>query len=233
MPDETELPSESPRLTHVPRLSIVHLLLLTSLAGVVLGLTVSPGLGRNPLLNFNMISPRLLNAVALSGMVLIVWYLLLRTLWPLEPGEWLVIAAGLSALLNVMSNSPLAERTRPFFTIVSIPVLQGLVYGAVALPLLVRNRWWGAVAAATATVIASHNFLAQMIPEFFFRYLPLIKSLPIVALVTTAILTDHRHQQRRHWLHYLGILLIAGWLICDATSWYWWRFVFDWNANWG
>ena len=88
-------PSAPPRLPHVPRLSIRYLLAWTTLtAAVLVALTQA--------LNWRATNPWTGAVLVIGSMVvgwlyfatLLIWcHSMTDTLWPLEPGEWLILTA--------------------------------------------------------------------------------------------------------------------------------------------
>jgi len=82
------------RLTHVPRLSIRYLLIWTAVTAVLLQCARALRLFESDSAWVTILAALFAAAAGLQlfGALLIGWHMVRRTRWPLEPGEWLVLA---------------------------------------------------------------------------------------------------------------------------------------------
>jgi len=215
--------AQSP-LPHVPRLSIGFLLLWTACTAVVL--SVMPRLGYQAyprhVLDFAIfIASAAIMGWLLAGGLLVLWHAARRTLWPMEPGEWLVVGAASTLVLRAGEQmtyrlllwlnwrNPLEVIGVQSISLEAV-ALAGIaavfVVGAIAQR---RRIWWAAM--LWAIVFAT---LPEMMPRAMY---PFVWTPPwatylggmvlLLSLATAGIVSDQRRREPRHWLHWSGVAL--------------------------
>ncbi|MCE9545146.1 MAG: hypothetical protein K8T25_06470 [Planctomycetia bacterium] len=233
----------APRLAHVPRLGIRHLLLWTALTALFLAVTTN-GLNNSPPARppdrqrwITVVSAiqALLGGASLTGCVLIGWHAIRRTLWPLEPGERLLLAFGLTYLMMVafqwLCPRPLMSgMSVALAAYILTPVSCGAVIFATQAVLGRRQPWWAAVLwigvaercvyAATFLVFALNVFAfveqrslmgsLMRIGAIVLRYLFSIEATCIALALVAAIVVDARRGRKHRWLHWLGAAVLGG-----------------------
>ncbi|MCE9545148.1 MAG: hypothetical protein K8T25_06480 [Planctomycetia bacterium] len=208
-----------PRLTrHTPPLSIGFLLLWTAATAVMLGVLKTTG----------AIEPRvealgagllvLLSAVCGwigAGAVLILWHGARHTLWPLEPGEWLVLAP--ACLVAGTIGAALMALWNPVAAFA--PALAGFDSAAVVYAIAASeipnnskgNFGWAPLMWVMAASILSPMCLVP-IGALLLLFIPPLA----LTLLIRAVVKDYRGGPPRHWLHYSGVVL-TGLLVGGAT----------------
>ncbi|MCE9554989.1 MAG: hypothetical protein K8T91_16665 [Planctomycetes bacterium] len=212
------------RLSHVPRLSIGFLLLWTTSTAVVLAVMPTFGFPSYPrrVLDFAIliVSASVMGWV-LAGALLVLWHAARRTLWPLEPGEWLVLGAAGTLVLRV--GEQLTYRLLRWlalgdpFALISVQsisletvALAGIATVFIAGAIAQRHRiWWSAMLWAIAFAT-----LPEMMPRAMY---PFVWTPPwatylggmilLLTLATAGIISDWRRGEPRHWLHWSGVIL--------------------------
>lgn len=200
----------TPRLDHVPQLSIRYLLLWTATTAMALLAFNLMGLGRIRLGAFDGF---LLAALAIvvgwiwMALGIIGWHFAQRSLWKLEPGECLLLGPG-CLMASVVPLTLMYAR------------LQSSGGVAVLLFLIVQAFAWafylvGASAYQHSSVWSALHFvngLALFSPVLVIVWpvaLLVWMLLPPVAftLLAAAVLGDRSRHEPRHWLHFSGVAL--------------------------
>ena len=225
--------SAPPRLPHVPPLSILYLLAwTTATAAVLLVLTRWLRFGGDTPLGIGLCA---LTATAFGwvyfGGLLILWHAVRRTLWPLEPGEWLILVAinvltvgiGL-ALAESLPRGPLGSS---YQTILEWAAkLSPAEFAAVSIVAAVsqrQRRVWSALFWTLVLQWLSAYFLfaaSAWLDLGLFAFLKVLSTLiggfatVLSILLLCAVITDWRRRQPRHWLHTSAAILFGLWLAC-------------------
>ncbi|MCE9547624.1 MAG: hypothetical protein K8T25_19315 [Planctomycetia bacterium] len=155
----------SKRLPHVPRLSIQFLLAWTAVTAVLLGWMQSTNDLRYSAyvpIPIMLLTVGFLAAAGwqICGTALIVWHLVRRTLWPLEPGEWLsIVQANLLVwwFVTVVLRSGFypGYGPNPLSVVVDVAVPCTLVGGLLLAAIAFRRRRILFVAFAAASLIVA------------------------------------------------------------------------------
>jgi len=208
-------------LPHVPRLSIGFGLLWTTATAGVLSLVARTGEFGH--LRFAIHYVILVVSVAimgwlLSGALLLVWHAARGTLWPTEPGEWLVLGAAGTLVLRKLEQivyrlsgpqdplSWLGIRSVSLEMCAFAPIAALFIAGAIAQR---RRPWW-----AAALWAISFATLPEIMPVAMY---PFVWTPPwavylggvglLLSLMTAGVISDWRRREPRHWLHWSGVLL--------------------------
>jgi len=222
-------PVAATRLSHVPRLTILHLLVLTALTSAVM-VVFTHGLGVSTTDPISVAG----SALSASGVawiylggLLILRHAAHRTLWPLEPGEWLILLA-----INVMTILGLVGVAENFtfwrsqfqWLILLIPA-EFSVAALVPAVTLRKRRIWSALfcVIALACIVPYGTFFAALLPQSFRTFIMLVQvyigifASLLLGLIIAGIITDWRRGDARHWLHWsavvpagLALILMAG-----------------------
>jgi len=231
------------RLPHVPRLSIGYFLFWTAITAVVLGvLTQAFGATGSdvPVLAVFLFS---LSATVLgwlySGTLLIGWHAVRRTLWKLEPGEWLVLF--LANAMTVWGAAGLWDKYRwrlvnsemgpIFYHFIGMEMYEftELIYkcipgqfAAVLVATIVFQRQekvWRALflLAAILLLLIYVPIAAPDLVEDIFRGVSERVAMLFFCLVLSALLgmlvagvvRDRMNRLTRHWLHWSGVGLVG------------------------
>jgi hypothetical protein len=220
------------RLAHVPQLSIRYLMLWTFTTAAAL---FTLNLLRNRPDRWSPWEAAVIVPLAIAegwvwmAMALIVWHKLQRTLWKLEPGEWLLVGpVGVAAALPLTLWMVGDAQWRPAAMAAFLTVW--MVHG-LALALYVR-------AAATQpadsfwTALHSINALGLLAPLslvcggfILIIYAVLLPPLGTLFLIC-AVVGDHRRRAAHHWLHCSGVglygIAISVALIVEVIALYAW-----------
>ncbi|MCE9554987.1 MAG: hypothetical protein K8T91_16655 [Planctomycetes bacterium] len=223
--------SSTSRLPHVPRLSIANLLFFTAVTAAVLSSPIEletstpvPSMGEA----VSSIFFRVMYGAGITGLFLIFWHTARRSLWPLEPGEWLVVAWGGSILLGLFQmtiQSPLnlahiLEHPQIYRVIwVTVILLTASFEGAVAIGAR-RYPWWSVLIGICAMwrLLWGIGFITMPMHDTlpwaysFFRYLTRYYFAQYwvgLALLAMALIGDRKCALSRHWLHWLGVALLG------------------------
>jgi hypothetical protein len=210
-----------PRLPHVPRLTILHLLVLTALTSAVM-VVFTHGLG------VSTTDPISVAASALSatgvawiylGGLLILRHAVHRTLWPLEPGEWLILLA--INVLTILGLIGVAEnfafwRSQFSWLVLLIPAEFAV---AALVPAITqrRRRIWSAlfgVIALACIVFYGVIYLDRLLLLNLSYYALIATGLTYVCgfaslalgLLIAGIVTDWRRGESRRWLHWSAVV---------------------------
>lgn len=217
-----------PRLQRVPQLGIRHLLGWTATTALVMGLL----LGRVRSVEWTLLLNVAMNAAIgflAFGVLLIAWHAIRRTLWPLQPGEWLVmttaaaLSAGFGAVVLVLifyEFQQSRERDESIFGGVFIALARMFCAGgtAVAVTCLIgaiamrRFRLWSAMTLGVAIVSALYAIQMFAESDVFFspsewlsrwHYLTMLGTIALLLLL--AVVNDWRRHEPRYWFHWCGV----------------------------
>lgn len=218
-------PSAPLRLLHVPRFSIRYLLAWTALTAAAL-VMLTQGLNLNRTLNLNSSDPLYGAIVVIAAMVLgwlyfgtllIIWHSLTETLWPLEPGEWLILAA--TNAVTLWLALAISDR-HPYWLDISPrrPFFHGILYVAPTLCAAVclvaaiaqrQQRPWSTLFMMLAMLCLS--FYGIVIDEHSMAILIGLLLFATAASLIYAVLIDLNLRKSRCWLHQsAGVLLLLG-----------------------
>jgi hypothetical protein len=143
----------------------------------------------------------------LTGAGLILWHAARRTLWPLEPGEWLVLggAVGFACRCGPTLESGYAYRIETA-ALVCIAVVF-----AVGASVQRNNLWWSATMLWLALATLPFIMPVAMYPFVWTPPWPTYLGGEVVLLIlmTAGVIADHRRRRPRHWLHWSGVALLA------------------------
>jgi len=206
-----------PRLPHVPRLSIGYLLFATAVTAAVFSAPSEfvEGPLRSSSLAVIDYATRCLSGAILAGCFLIVWHAARKTLWPLEPGEWLVVVAGSSHVIWTVVHPFLPDGTAElsnWYGGLLCLVFLGMAMLRVAVAAVIRPRAWMAVLLLDAIVflwiVLYYAAMALMSsPLSFLWTFGLVQYVEVLGGVAVLLLVirDWRRASPRHWLHWLGV----------------------------
>ena len=228
-----------PRLEHVPRLSIASLLLATTITAAILSLfqfaNPSTKLAWDDVLMKTTMA--IAFGWALFGGAIICWYRVRRTLWRLEPGEWLLLGVcGLvvayillwvASFFFVNERSWLAEGVMlGLLVLIVVPLVAGAItqrrrrwwcalqfYLLLSAVLLITYIFWGGTILSLLSM-AYWYFTGETIdfdrmPETAIQACLTVAAYFPMALLTAGLVYDWRRHEPRHWLHWSGIALFG------------------------
>jgi len=226
----TPLPAESKRLPHVPKPTILYLMGWTATTAVVLAvLTQLYQVQAEINAPAWVVLLLALLATVLGwfyfGALFILWHVVRRTLWRLEPGEWLVLLlihslttyAGVSFLATVWEPSEFWLRIGGALILVQL----SLVMACAALFQRQRLPWrllFALPAGLTflyallilgadllETVVSNHETLVSIVAVGFMTLpFPLCLGLLIAGIVRDAL-----RREKRHYLHWSGVVMTS------------------------
>jgi len=216
----THAPETSkPRLPHVPRLTILHLLVLTALTSAIM-VVFTHGLG------ISTTDPISVAGSALSAMgvgwvylggLLILRHAVHRTLWPLEPGEWLILLAiNVLTILGLFGvGDSFAFWRSQFQWLILLTPAEFAVAALVPTITQRRRPIWSAlfgVIALACIVFYGVIYLDRLLPLNYgaliaigLIYVSSFTSLAL-GLLIAGIVTDWRRAESRHWLHWSAVV---------------------------
>lgn len=231
------------RLPHVPRLSIGHFLFWTAVTAVVLGVLTqafgATGSGAPVLAVLLLALAATVLGWLYSGALLIGWHAVRRTLWKLEPGEWLVLFLvnvltvwGAFGLWEEYRWSPIhSHAVQVFLHLMGMEMYEfmNLIYkcipgqfAAVLIAVIVsqrREKIWRALFlfAAILLLMIYVPIAAPDLVEDVFRGMSERTGMLFFCLVLSALLgllmagvaRDRMNRVARHWLHWSGVGLVA------------------------
>jgi hypothetical protein len=217
-------PIGRPRLSHVPRLSIVHFMAWTAITAVHLAaMRVLVGslntAGTPPVEVLIMAVSSTIAGWIYFCSLLVLWHAIRRTLWRLEPGEWLILCAALSFLASLVSRlanivlSPGETFQESWFVWYRLLLTFELAWiggGFVVAAMAQRHRaWWCAFHALCAvplliTILAVWTNVA-ILPETLVIFLWAANLLFLILVFVFANVGDRRRRAPRHWMHWSGV----------------------------
>ena len=227
-----ELSESSPRhrLSHVPRLSIGYLMAWTAVTAAILAvLTQAFGAAPGAGVPFFALVLLALAATALGwiycGTLWIGWHAARGRLWPLEPGEWLILflanAFAVWAIMVILDDPRWVNLSwRQMELLVKfIPGQFALVLIAAVLAQRRHNIFWRLLFAESAVLMVS-IYVPIMVPDAIRQAtrgmsegtalsigVALMGSL--LGMMIAGVVHDRLHRLPRHWLHWSGVSLVG------------------------
>lgn len=220
------------RLPHVPRLSIAYLMAWTAITAVLIAWrargTVYSGELRWVLAIYDC-SYSIVGGWVLMGSLLMIWHAVRRTLWPLEPGERLLLVMLGVFMVGVLGKWWLSFLFWPrrladpyqyetfhnlqwWLQVIqfTLPALVVVLYLTMALTAR-RCRWWAAAIVCVAPgmslwVMTFSSPESTVIKTLWLRSAVILGYVSF-GLFVAAIISDHRGRRPRHWLHWSGAVL--------------------------
>ncbi|MCE9554988.1 MAG: hypothetical protein K8T91_16660 [Planctomycetes bacterium] len=235
-----------------PRLSIAYLMAWTAITAAILSALTAWRSQEGIVTELSWTPPILASLYGiiagwiLLGSLLILWHAFRRTLWPLEPGEWLllglltVVAAKLVGEVCLASNWQ--ARLADPYTYESFRMLQwrvtlrnvtasatiAVVY-LLAAYMVRRQKLWAAAIGMAAPAMAL--LVTKWSPLAFWPISLNVGGGAILAylsisLILLGIIHDYRRHTPRHWLHWSAViltLLALGAVALNVTIGFVWR----------
>lgn len=220
MPADAPLPSQ--RLEHAPPLSIAYIMLATAVTAVVLTV-MSQMLGVQAR---RMVWPVLaVGGVAsligwmYTATLLLLWHAARRTLWRLEPGEWLLVCLA-NAVSMVIVVALLQETLGRggwsggfAFRRQALNLAELIVPGAMAAVYLLsaamqRQRWWWSAAMASAAILFllfNAMYVRGGITPRAYYGLAWWYSIGVIVCLAGGVISDRSNRLSRHWVHWSGV----------------------------
>jgi len=198
------------QLEHVPPLSIRYLLLwtaTTALALLVFSLLGMEGAALGPWAGILAVLAAIVVGWIWMAMVILGWHFAHKTIWCLEPGEWLLLVPGGAVSLL------------PVFALLGTFMARDWLAGLLMMWTLMCIGAVGAGAAATSrrptnwkgiywvNVFVFVSLVCAMAPPLAIAWL-IIPPLAVVFLIRS-VYRDRRAAIPRHWLHYSGVVLFG------------------------
>ncbi|MCE9554990.1 MAG: hypothetical protein K8T91_16670 [Planctomycetes bacterium] len=224
-------PQHVPLFTpHIPPLSIRYVMAWTAVTAVILAV-LTRAFGATPGAGVPVVAVLLLALAATAlgwiycGTLLIGWHAAQRRLWPLEPGEWLILFLanafavwGVMAILDDRRWVNLSWREMEFLAKL-IPGQFALVLVSAAVAQRHQGIFWRWLFAASAILMLSIYLpiLAPGAVREVARGLSQATTLLIGAsvmgsllgLMIAGVVRDRLQRLPRHWLHWSGVSLVG------------------------
>ncbi|MEX2121972.1 MAG: hypothetical protein WD847_20495 [Pirellulales bacterium] len=136
----------------------------------------------------------------------------------IEPGQWLLLGYGV-ALLLIMFAWTFIEPSSPIFYGVLPAFATGAVF-VVGAWRMKRARAWRSALAVFALIESVRPVLEQVTtPDIDPIELAPAADIVLAGLLAAAIIGDYRHQLRRTWLHWSGVVASCGLMALRWLGW--------------